>query len=73
MLKTLRKSLIQQKPIEMIYISDKNEITHRFVTIQQITDAYVIAFCYLRKRKRTFKIENILSCEMRSNTLKLHA
>ena len=56
------KFLIQSNAaVEMIYLSESGEFTHRVITIQEISDRHIKAFCHLRKQLRVFKIENVLS------------
>lgn len=50
-----------QMPIEMIYLAKDGQITQREISVLQINGSTVIAFCHLRKMKRTFLLENILS------------
>lgn len=47
--------------LEMIYMSSGGVITQRIIEVYEISDTTIKAFCHLRKRTRTFKIENILS------------
>ncbi|WP_227521510.1 MULTISPECIES: hypothetical protein [Bacillus] len=63
MKKLLEKYFYHNIPIEMIYEARNGELTQRAVRIIHIGDTHLIGFCYLRKTKRTFKIENILSCQ----------
>lgn len=56
------KFLIQSNAaVEMIYLSESGGFTHRVITIQEISDRHIKAFCHLRKQLRVFKIENVLS------------
>jgi predicted DNA-binding transcriptional regulator YafY len=57
----LLHSLSTQQPLEMIYLSDKGEISQRVIIVEEIQKNKVVAFCKLRNQYRTFKIENILS------------
>jgi len=56
------KSHIESKaPVEMIYQSSNGTITHRIITIYEISDKYIKAYCHLRKKFRIFRRDNILS------------
>lgn len=51
----------RQMPIEMIYLAKDGQITQREISVLQVNESTVVAFCHLRKMKRTFLMENILS------------
>lgn len=57
----LNRALLEQTPIEIIYMSQNGVLTQRLIKIIEINENTIKAFCLLRKRKRTFKLENILS------------
>ncbi|WP_423409755.1 hypothetical protein AABM38_07110 [Heyndrickxia sp. MSNUG] len=57
----LLKSLKTNQPVEMIYISANNEITHRKIVVKELYGSYFKAFCFLRNDNRMFRLENILS------------
>jgi predicted DNA-binding transcriptional regulator YafY len=57
----LRKFLDTGEILEMIYISEKGEITHRKIKVLEISSETIRAFCMLRHKQRIFKLENILS------------
>nr|WP_259549280.1 hypothetical protein [Heyndrickxia oleronia] len=54
--------------LEMIYLSNKGEITQRVIHVEKVGDQSFRAYCYSRKQVRTFKLSNILSIA----PLKLH-
>lgn len=47
--------------LEMIYLSEKNIITHRIITVRRIGEEHFQAYCYTKRQIRTFKIKNVLS------------
>lgn len=51
----------QGKSIEIIYMDDNGRISQRTIRIIEICEDKITAFCYLRKSKRLFKKENLLS------------
>ncbi|GIN64381.1 hypothetical protein J27TS8_43740 [Robertmurraya siralis] len=61
MSKLLTKSLEEQIPVEMIYISSSNQITQRKIIVKEINGSMVRAYCFMRRQTRLFKIEQILS------------
>jgi predicted DNA-binding transcriptional regulator YafY len=59
--KVLKWSLDDGKCIDMIYLGENGNITQRRIRILELSDRYIKAYCYLRKSKRVFKYDNILS------------
>lgn len=49
--------------LEMIYISNNNKITQRFIKVLNINQTSVVAYCFYRRKVRTFKLANILSIQ----------
>jgi predicted DNA-binding transcriptional regulator YafY len=49
------------KPVEIIYIAKTGVITHRIISVLHVQDTSIIAYCHLRRTKRTFLLANILS------------
>lgn len=47
--------------LELIYISDKKEITYRKIKVLKISTESVRAYCFTRNQQRSFKFTNILS------------
>lgn len=56
----LRASIERNCVITIIY-QKGNIITKRNIKVLEIADSHVKAFCYMRKQRRIFKMENILS------------
>lgn len=65
----INNSLEKNKIIRIIY-DNKGIITERDIRVLSIKDDKIIAFCYLRKSKRTFIIENILAAEFKKEEYK---
>lgn len=59
--KLLSKSLDEQIPVEMIYISSSNQITQRKIIVKEINGSTIRAYCFMRRQARLFKVEQILS------------
>ncbi|GIN38435.1 WYL domain-containing protein [Heyndrickxia oleronia] len=57
----LLRAIEAHEKLEMIYLSNKGEITQRVVRVEKVGDQSFRAYCYTRKQVRTFKISNILS------------
>lgn len=70
----LQRSIEENIPLEMIYLSENQELSQRKLIVKDLNDKYIIAYCLLRKQIRTFHRENILSImpENRSNRPFLH-
>ncbi|MGC4378230.1 hypothetical protein WD019_15080 [Fictibacillus sp. Mic-4] len=65
MLSFLEKCRVAGMPVEIIYMSDSGVITQRTISIQSISGSTIKAYCHLRRRTRTFKLENILGVNYR--------
>lgn len=61
MLKQLIKSLKFKEPIDMMYMANDGTISKRRIQALKINGHTFQAYCYLRKSKRTFRINNILA------------
>ena len=57
----LLRAVETHEKLEMIYLSNKGEITQRVIRIEKVGDQSFRAYCYTRKQVRTFKVSNILS------------
>lgn len=57
----LLRALDSRLKMEMIYMSNNNEITHRTIRVLSVGIDSFTAYCYLRNKQRTFLIKNILS------------
>lgn len=55
------RSISENLPLEVIYISEKQELSQRKLIIKEINGSTVRAYCLLRRQIRTFRLENILS------------
>ncbi|MCA0986134.1 WYL domain-containing protein [Guptibacillus algicola] len=61
MLKMLHRCLQHHLPIDLIYMTSEQLITHRTVTLYVITEHEVKGYCHLRNSLRTFKLDGILA------------
>jgi predicted DNA-binding transcriptional regulator YafY len=57
----LLRCQLDRKPVEIMYLSNTGEVSQRTITISDIEDSRIKAYCHLRRMQRVFKIENILS------------
>lgn len=55
------RSLQHKEKIMIFYIDSNNVVTQRIVRVISINDDSIVAFCFYRKKVRTFKLNNILS------------
>ena len=62
-LKTLQIAYRDNLPVRIIY-EGKEGITQRVIVIKSVTEDGIVAYCRLRRRISSFKIENILAAEM---------
>ena len=57
----LLKSMDYIETLEMMYIDQNSVVSKRIILVLQVGDVSFRAYCYLRKSKRTFKIDNVLA------------
>ncbi|CAM4028021.1 WYL domain-containing protein [Lederbergia lenta] len=57
----LRRAVGTQDKIEMIYLSNDGTVSQRTIKVLKVTNESIKAYCYYRKKFRTFKLTNILS------------
>ncbi|ANU14969.1 hypothetical protein B481_2883 [Planococcus halocryophilus Or1] len=57
----IQKAFSYQQLIDMMYIAKDGSISKRRVKILSITGDSFQAYCFLRHKKRTFKMDNVLS------------
>ncbi|WP_099157255.1 hypothetical protein [Virgibacillus ndiopensis] len=57
----LIRSIDNKEKIEMIYLAADNHISQRIIRVLKINGGMVLAYCYQKKKVRTFKLDNILS------------
>ncbi len=66
----LQLSKENQTVIEMIYMNDSSKVTQRLFKVLEIHETYFVGYCYLRKGKRFFKKDNVLSIDLVRNRYK---
>ena len=57
----LIKSTVYNEPLDMMYMAADGSISKRRISVLQVGEASFRAFCFLRKSKRTFTIDNVLA------------
>lgn len=55
------KAFKYQQLVDMMYIANDGGISKRRIKILKMNGETFQAYCFLRKEKRTFKMENVLS------------
>ncbi|SET17465.1 hypothetical protein SAMN05216389_106169 [Oceanobacillus limi] len=50
-----------KKKIMIFYMDRNQKITQRIIRVVELKEDHVVAFCYYRKKVRTFRTDNILS------------
>ena len=60
----LVRSLQEQIPVDIIYVSARSSFTKRRIMVKSIENQHIYAYCYLRRLCRTFKKEQILSTQL---------
>ncbi|MHA6259624.1 transcriptional regulator [Sporosarcina sp. CAU 1771] len=57
----LMKSVKQNGILDMMYMAKSGEVSRRRIKVLQVGEVSFRAYCYLRKSKRTFIIDNVLA------------
>ncbi|UOR13093.1 hypothetical protein [Halobacillus amylolyticus] len=57
----LSRSVEQKQKLEMIYLATDGQISQRVIRVLDIRDEEILAYCYSRRKVRTFLKVNILS------------
>lgn len=57
----LIKSVRCGESVDMIYMSSGGVISKRRVKVLQVNEDYFRTYCYLRRSKRTFRVDNVLA------------
>ncbi|MBT2570641.1 transcriptional regulator [Planococcus sp. ISL-110] len=55
------KAFKYQQLVDMMYIANDGSISKRRIKILKVSGDSFQAYCFLRHKKRTFKIDNVLS------------
>ncbi len=61
MKKSIQKAMKHNEIITIIYLSKNRDITKRKVQILKLTKDTFTAYCFTRRAKRTFHINNVLA------------
>lgn len=61
MRKQLVKSVEYNESLDMMYLAADGSISKRRIKVLQVGEASFRAYCFLRKSKRTFTIDNVLA------------
>ena len=57
----LMKSMVHGEPLDMMYLAKDGQISKRRINVLQVGEVSFRAYCFLRKSKRTFTIDNALA------------
>ncbi|HJF34333.1 MAG TPA: transcriptional regulator [Sporosarcina psychrophila] len=57
----LLKAVEYNELLDMMYLAEDGKISKRRINILQVGEVSFRAYCFLRKSKRTFKINNVLA------------
>ncbi|WP_153732511.1 transcriptional regulator [Sporosarcina obsidiansis] len=61
MLKTLERAVKYGETLEVMYMAKDGSISKRRVKVLHMHKESFVAYCFLRKAKRTFIIDNVLA------------
>ncbi|MEN2467241.1 WYL domain-containing protein [Ornithinibacillus sp. JPR2-1] len=65
--KLFLRSMENKEKIIIFYMDRHNNVSKRIVRVLSMNQEYLVAYCYWRKKIRTFKLDNILSTGPISN------
>lgn len=54
---------IENKPVEIVHLDSRGNISQRTIFVKHIEEEKVIAFCTLREQRRIFFLDNILAAQ----------
>lgn len=57
-----KRSIENKEKIIIFYIDSNGKVTQRYVRVLKMYDSHILVYCYYRKKVRTLKLDNILSC-----------
>ncbi|WP_299632734.1 hypothetical protein [uncultured Virgibacillus sp.] len=57
----LNRSVKSKQKIIIIYLDSNNNVTERYIRVLEIREKSILAYCFYRKKVRTFTLKNILS------------
>lgn len=60
---TLARFAEKQEKLMIYYLDREGKLTQRIIKVLRCNEAYLLGYCYYRKRIRTFKLGNILTWE----------
>lgn len=61
MLDIIEKSMVYRQSLQMIYQADDGRLTKRRIKVLKSNGNIFQAYCFLRRSRRTFKINNVLA------------
>ncbi|HET7628082.1 MAG TPA: hypothetical protein VFK44_06790 [Bacillales bacterium] len=51
--------------VQMIYMDGQGRLSERYVRVLAVTEDLFTAYCYYRRRPRTFAVRNVLAAELK--------
>ncbi|MCF3941555.1 hypothetical protein [Oceanobacillus alkalisoli] len=56
------RSMQHKEKIVIFYMDSSGKVTERYVRVLKFNDNHILVYCHYRKKVRTLKLDNILSC-----------
>lgn len=69
MVNLLNRAAVEKTVLEMIYMASDNKVSQRFIRVLEVKEDGILAYCYYRKKVRTFKKNNILSVQVANRSI----
>ncbi|GAA4716616.1 WYL domain-containing protein [Brevibacillus fulvus] len=61
MLRQLQRYLMENRPVEVIYLDRQGQTSKRRLRLHSVDKGYVKAYCYSRRAYRLFALDRILA------------
>ncbi|GFZ87326.1 hypothetical protein GCM10010978_28900 [Compostibacillus humi] len=59
--KLFLRSMQTKEKLEIIYLSQENDLSQRTIRVIKLRENHILAFCYARQKLRIFRLDNILA------------
>ncbi len=57
----LSRALRAKQKLDLIYVDSDGQVSQRVIRVLELREDEILAYCYTRRRVRTFKKANVLS------------
>ncbi|KGA95960.1 hypothetical protein AJ85_07940 [Alkalihalobacillus alcalophilus ATCC 27647 = CGMCC 1.3604] len=64
MQRMFRRAINESLLVSIIYINQNQQFSQRTIAVHKMNDTHLIGYCFYRKQKRMFRLNNILAAEL---------